>query len=61
MNTIKNIATIFLQATKKTGREVSIDKTKYSKLPVILHIWRIIGYAIAQTVSYWLPSVDACV
>jgi hypothetical protein len=59
MNTIKNNATVFLQATKETGIKVNIDKTKYSKLPVIQHVWRIGDHAIAKVVSYWLPSVAA--
>lgn len=61
MNAIKHNATVFLQATKETGIEVNIGKTKYSKLPVIWHEWRIDGYTIAQTVRYWLPSVAVCV
>jgi hypothetical protein len=59
MNAIKNITTIFLQATKETGIEVNIDKTKCSKLPVIQHVCRIGSYAIVQTVSDWLPSMAA--
>jgi hypothetical protein len=59
MSAIKNNATVFLEATKETGIEVNIDKTKYSKLPVIQHVLRIGGHVITKTVSYWLPSMAA--